>query len=56
MDLHILSSWVIITQQIEINLKSLWGEWPNGLRRCSKNRKVPDSNPTLRSAGLRDPT
>ena len=32
------------------------GEWPSGLRRCSKNRKVPGSNPTRRSAGLRDPT
>ena len=30
-------------------------EWPSGLRRC-KNRKVPGSNPTRRSAGLRDPT
>ena len=30
--------------------------WPSGLRRCSKNRKVPCSNPTRRSAGLRDPT
>ena len=28
----------------------------NGLRRCSKNRKVPGSNPNRRSAGLRDPT
>ena len=34
----------------------IWGEWPSGLRRCSKNRKVPGSNPTRRSAGLRDPT
>ena len=32
------------------------GEWPSGLRRCSKNRKVPGSNPTRRSAGPRDPT
>ena len=32
------------------------GEWPSGLRRCSKNRKVPGSNPTRCSAGLRDPT
>ena len=54
MDLH-MSNWVIIAQQIEINLKSLWGEWPSGLRRCSKNQKVPGSNPTRRSAGLRDP-
>ena len=34
----------------------LWGEWPSGLRRCSKNRKVPSSIPTRRSVGLRDPT
>ena len=33
-----------------------WGEWPSQLRRCSKNWKVPSSNPTRRSAGLRDPT
>ena len=33
-----------------------WGEWPSGLRRCDQNRKVPGSNPTRRSAGLRDPT
>ena len=31
-------------------------EWPSGLRRCDQNRKVPGSNPTRRSAGLRDPT
>ena len=31
------------------------GEWPSGLRRCSKNRKVPGSNPTMCLAGLRDP-
>ena len=30
--------------------------WPSGLRRCSKNRKVPGSIPTRRSAGLWDPT
>ena len=34
----------------------LWEEWPSGLRRCSKNRKVPSSIPTRRSVGLRDPT
>ena len=33
-----------------------WGEWPSGLRRCNKNQKVPDSKPTRRLAGLRDPT
>ena len=33
-----------------------WGEWPSGLRRCSKNRKVLGSNPTRHLAGLRDPT
>ena len=32
------------------------GEWPSGLRRCNQNRKVPGSNPTRRSAGLRGPT
>ena len=26
----------------------------SGLRRCDKNRKVPGSNPTRHSAGLRD--
>ena len=30
------------------------GEWPSGLRRCSKNRKVPGSNLIRRPAGLRD--
>ena len=34
----------------------LWGEWPSGLRRCSKNRKDPGLNPTRRSVRLRDPT
>ena len=33
-----------------------WGEWLSGLRRCSKNRKIPGSIPIRRSAGLRDPT
>ena len=37
-------------------LYRFWGEWPSGLRRCYKNRKVPGSNPARRSAGLRDPT
>ena len=32
------------------------GEWPPGLRRCSKNRKVLGSNPARSLAGLRDPT
>ena len=32
------------------------GEWPSGLRRCSKNRKVPGSITTRHSAGPRDPT
>ena len=32
------------------------GEWPSGLRRCNKTRKVPGSKPARRSAGLRDPT
>ena len=27
---------------------------PSGLRRCDKNRKVPGSNTTRHSAGLRD--
>ena len=34
----------------------IWGEWPSGLRRCDQNRKVPGSNPTRRSAGLKDST
>ena len=32
------------------------GEWPSGLRHWDKNRKRTGSNPTWRSAGLRDPT
>ena len=32
------------------------GEWSSGLRYGSKNQKVPISNPTRGSAGLRDPT
>ena len=35
---------------------STQGEWPSGLRRCDQNWKVPGSNPTRHSAGLRDPT
>ena len=38
------------------NKGSMWGEWPSGLRRCGKNRKVPSSKPTRRSSRLRDPT
>ena len=33
-----------------------WGEWSSRLRRCDQNRKVPSSNPTRCSPGLRDPT
>ena len=36
--------------------KTEWGEWPSGLRRYNKNRKVPGSKPTRRSAGLWYPT
>ena len=35
--------------------KDIRGEWPSELRRCNQNRKVPCSNHTRRSAGLRDP-
>ena len=28
-------------------MKKIWGEWPSGLRRCNKNRKVPGSKPPL---------
>ena len=36
---------------------NIWGEWPSGLRRrCSKNQKVPGTNPIRRWVGLRDPT
>ena len=38
-----------------LNIVHCWGEWPNGLRRCDQNWKVPGSSPTRRSAGLRDP-
>ena len=40
------------------NAQDVWmrGEWPSGLRHCSKNRKVPGSIPTRRSARLWDPT
>ena len=31
-------------------------EWPSGLKRCNKNRKVAGSKPARRSAGLRDLT
>ena len=34
-------------------IRRSWGEWPSGLRHCDQNRKVPGSNPTRRSAGLR---
>ena len=37
-------------------LSGLRGEWPSWFRRCSKNQKVPSSNPTRHSVGLRDPT
>ena len=33
----------------------IWAEWPSGLRRCDLNRKILGSNPTRRSAGLKDP-
>ena len=36
--------------------RSYSGEWPSGLRRCNKNRKIPGSKPARRSAGLRDRT
>ena len=42
--------------QVERTIQTIWGEWPSGLRRCNKNRKVPGSKPTRCSAGLRDPT
>ena len=35
---------------------SLMHLWPSGLKHFNKNRKVPDSNLTRCSAGLRDPT
>ena len=38
------------------DLWQAWEVWPSGLRRCSKNQKVPGLNPTRHSAGLRDPT
>ena len=31
-------------------------KWPSGSRHCNQNWKVPGSNPTRRSARLRDPT
>ena len=40
-------NWVIL---------KVWGEWPSGLRHCSKNRKVSGSNATRHSARFRVPT
>ena len=44
-----------ITERKISNLSQV-GEWPSGLRRCNQNRKVSGSEPTRRSAGLRDTT
>ena len=56
----LLKSWVGLRQIYKYSWYDDWsglvGEWPSGLRYCSKNRKVPGSNPTRRSVGLRDPT
>ena len=46
----------VIKNKRGLELITNWEEWPSGLRRCDQNRKVPGSNPTRRSAGLRDPT
>ena len=40
---------------LKVNNRNTRGEWPSGLSCCSKNQKVPSSNPTRRSVGLRDP-
>ena len=45
-----------ISKAFENVWHALRGEWPSGLRRCYRNRKVLGSNPARRSAGLRDPT
>ena len=45
-----------ITDSEKIIRYKYQGEWPTGLMCCSKNQKVPGSNPTRRSAGLREPT
>ena len=34
---------------------SKFAMWPSGLRRCNNNRKVPGSNPSRQSVGLKDP-
>ena len=46
LDLFLLHGW---------ELQCFWGEWPSGLR-CSKNWRLPGSNPTRHLARLRDPT
>ena len=57
-----LSSWkenvgYFLANKLKLVLtQHLWGEWPSGLRCCDKNRKVPDSNPIMHLAGLRNPT
>ena len=45
------ANWMLDSYKVQYR-----GEWPSGLRRCNKNRKVPGSKPARRSAGLRDPT
>ena len=48
--------YVIDYENFQIYTGLRWGEWPSGLRSWDQNRKVPGSNPTRRSTGLRDPT
>ena len=41
---------------LSIKILDVPKEWPSVLKHCDQNRKVPSSNPTRHSAGLRDPT
>ena len=57
--LHPLFKYEKITDSekiIRVESRRYQGEWPRGLMYCSKNQKVPGSNPTRHSAGLREPT
>ena len=52
-------NYVAATMETNLNfhqssstVKICWGEWPSGLRRCSKNWKVPGSNPLGAQLGL----
>ena len=50
-----IKSWSKIWEWREWPSWKVGGEWPSGLRHCNQNWKVPGSNLTKRSSGLRDP-